>query len=101
MTTCRSYFPLGTILAKRLARTKGEVAGALEDLAVFAVDRPPVGAQFGHVGALHLGEHGGQVDARLQGHAVDNVDQMRPSILQVLLYSEYLPCTPLQKTKTT
>ena len=59
---------------------RGEVAGALEDLAVLAVDRLAVGTQLGHVGTLHLGEHGCQVDPGLQGHAVDDVDEVRQGI---------------------
>ena len=44
------------------------------------VDRLAVGPQLGHVRALNLCEHGRQVDPGLQGHAVDDVDEVRQRV---------------------
>ena len=75
-----ALFSAQTPATEHLGHVRCEVARTFKDLAVLTIDRLAVGPQLGHVGALNLCEHGRQVDPGLQGHAVDDVDEVRQRV---------------------
>ena len=64
------------LLTEGSCNVRGEEVRALQNLAILAELDTSIGHQFRQIGCLNFSEDTIQVNARLEGHAVDDVDQI-------------------------